>query len=330
MIARQLVRRARSVIFRRLNRLRLQRAASGQSNRFVLAMVLAPNLVHAAIPALRLVVPHHPVVIVNNGLRAWERTWLRKEFPALEIVDLLTSSWRGQQVPIGHGDVMRQLAQSIETNFGFIDPDCYVFEATLIPRIVEASRRAPMAAAFWYHNSPLAFDVPDTFLIGINREECRGLTERQRAEFGVVQNVSARLKAALDQKWPGDAHYPHPWKQYFDTVHALALSAAVEGKSLAFITSEPGDVIHVGGTSYHTGSDLSDSESDPHRLNAHFFHLLLLERQVHPGARAEFAALVRHYESSASLLRRHPSFARSDLCGQTFDLLAALERRGVI
>ena len=64
---------------------------------------------------------------------------------------------------------MDLVARVAPGNFGFVDPDCYVFNTHLCDGLETASRVSYAAAPFAFWNDDLALKVPDTFLISINK-----------------------------------------------------------------------------------------------------------------------------------------------------------------
>ena len=309
-----------------MRRRRLKGVLDRWGDDFVLVMVVVPNVVHLAIPALRLLNRCGQVLVLGNGLRAWEFEWLRREFPHLHVEQMTTAP---QTIP--HGEVMELVAAVTLGNFGFVDPDCYVFSADVFGCLTTAAETSYVAAPFWLENTALELDVPDTFFIGINGKSLAHLKTRYGVAFGVTDTLPRALAQRVEAKWRAtpDLH-PHPWKTYYDTAHAVTLAGAVEGMAMGRVASRPGDLFHVCGTSYHQTNLRRPGEQELYVVNAHYFHLELLKRTTHPRVLEEFAAMKDYYGGGDGLLRSHREYADSQTHDDTRQLLAKLASEGVI
>jgi hypothetical protein len=307
-----LLQRATATLRERSNRQRLSSAIREWADDFLLTMVVVRNIVHVAIPALRLLVPHGSVLVVGNGLRTWERDWLLREFPALSFTELSTSRLRGREATLSHGDVMELVSSVAKGDFGFVDPDCYVFSRDLYSRLTRATKTACMTSPFWGTHGTFGIDVPETYFIGINHETAKRLRRAYGVRFGVTREMPSSLAKDLEIRWPDTDIHPDSRKPYFDTVHGMTLAAATQGLVMERVQTQPGDVFHVCGTSYLQTHFRPEESQDATTLNAHYFHLEVIKRTRDTRVAREFGPMHRYYGGSDGLLRSNPRYARSE------------------
>ena len=106
----------KSVVFKRkfLQHIKNQVQDTPRDTFFIIAI---PGSLHIVELCLRFVPENVPVIIIANGLTAWEYNWAKEHLGTKQII----------QIPsmLSHGDVINALVKSVEFPFGILDYDCF-------------------------------------------------------------------------------------------------------------------------------------------------------------------------------------------------------------
>ena len=121
-----------------------------------------------------------------------------------------------------------------------------------------------------------------------------------------------------------------PLEKFFDTVHIPALSALLLGLELEFLKYNRGDLYHVSGTSYTTNNLQPPRSENHHILNAHYFHLLMIETFEWNWAKKQFKTMIDHYRSAQELLFNNPSYETSLHRLEIDELVQRLKNRMIL
>lgn len=267
--------------------------ASGPPRLYVIVM---PRTLHFLLPCLALLEGHARLVLVDNGAHRWERRLLRRCQPGLPLLRL----HRLPGSSVAHGDVVSLLIEHHRGNFGIIDHDCYVLDATLLAN-VEPAPEDCMVAWFEATNTRTGHRFPLTHLLYFNAEVLRALGRRCGVDARQYRTAPASARPALERIGLGAHGYWKDYHDFHDTLHVLLAVALDEGFGVRF---EPlhGELplVHLGGTSigsHHTKD-----------LFALYTHLRFIELLRDDEIRMRYARLTRPLRSSAdALARRHPA-----------------------
>jgi hypothetical protein len=292
-----------------------------------IVLIVVPGLEHLCIPSVRLISPLFTVILVDNGLSTNASLWLSSALPQLPIFRLLTSFKGFGRYTLSHGNALNFLTQ-VPVNLIFLDPDCYIFEPALIANLFHSLKTNAIVSLYSDPSRILGFSIPDTFCFGVQAKSISSLRRIFDVKIGVVSSLSSQLYESAVQVWGDPVPFPHRGKTYFDTIHALAISAHLAGMGIDIIPTSEGQVFHVLGTSYRN-HELQDSSSDINvtALNAHYFHCLIAEHLLTSPPNINIRKLIRYYNGSIGLLRMFPSFAQSQLRIITDEPTAALLQR---
>ena len=244
-------------------------------------VVVVPGLLHLLVPAVRLARRHVPVVLVLNGLPAWEETLLRAALPDPAMVRL-------EPLPgslLSHGAAVDCLLQLAPGDFALLDPDLFVFDAALFE---ETKLRAGEAAAgtHGYTHGATGLRFPRTHLLALDGALLRELAQRYGVGAETRRWVPKRLLAPLATLGLGAGTYPKEHLSHFDTLELLMAAALTEGRRLRVIDAPDAACHHVGGASYRARDAARD-----------YLDLRLLEL---PVARPYAAPLRERWGATAS------------------------------
>lgn len=241
-------RNPRSLRKRTRNIAAISRQAStvGDAAFFIIAV---PGCLHVLEACLRFVPKETRLVVVANGLDAWEILWLHESQPTLPLLvceDVLP-----------HGDVIQSLVRSGIASFGLLDYDCFVFKSSLFSEAQQLSEWSHCNALFTNQGAENFLDLPETYFMFINAEVYRHLMGKYRVDCGKTSYWQLPRKARIGLKKVGvnRRRLPEGYKGYFDTLRVIWCLAQVDGWGVTYLRQLPplfcgsGEAIHVGGVS---------------------------------------------------------------------------------
>jgi hypothetical protein len=305
------LKKTRNFLFRNWNQFWFRGLVIRDGMDSVIIVVIIPGLAHLAVPAVNLLGSGRPVILIDNGLSGFEGDWLREVMRGRPILRMRTSRFWGDQMVASHGLVMETFTGLAKCATIFMDADCYPFSDQLIVRMLSGWENRFLATPFWYANEDLQMAVPDTFLLGVNTELFHILQDHFDVGFGVSSALPDSLEEKATQRWGSPIPFPHPWKSYFDTVHTLAIAGTIQGFNIECLPTEIGDVYHVCGTSYSQTSLQPPADANELFLNAHYFHMRMVEEWGLHWLTQSFESMINHYGGSTGLIRSHPYYNNS-------------------
>ena len=86
-------------------------------------------------------------------------------------------------------------------------------------------------------------------------------------------------------------------------------------------------LFHVCGTSYNQLSFQSVKDNDLLIINAHYFHLRVIEMLQLDWLNEYFKKLIHHYESSKRLLHNFEGYAKTELCKNIDKLITEISKQ---
>jgi len=322
---RKYLRSARRKIFRFFNRLRFNKLltqANAQDK--VIVMVLIPGLVHLAIPAIRLLGNRYTLIIINNGLNESEKNCLCSSITSIRLFKLYTNRFSGIQMVDTHPEVIDTLTGTDCNHMIFIDADCYVFDESLITKVFDQLTTNLFVSPFWFENQQIKQKVPETFLLGLDIAKLKKLKQKYNIRFG-DSNLSSSLRKLAEEKWGRPVPWLQPWKKVYDTIHIPVIAGLVENMSSYFIETKCGDIYHVCGTSYNHNSFSLNTTVDGYIINAHYFHLRIIEVLDSKTLNQHFFSLIKNYGDSEGLKTMFPEYTNSNLHAQVEELIKKLK-----
>jgi hypothetical protein len=311
-----------------LNRARWRQFSKVHHIKYPVIVIVVPGLEHLAIPCVRLLCPFFEVVVVDNGLSKEASKWLKLLLPHSTFFKIFTSI-RGKYI-LSHGDALDLLTR-LPTNMVFLDPDCYIFEPGLIKQMFACLESVAIAALYSDPASILGFRIPDTYCFGLSSEALTFLRKKLKLRIGVVKQLLSPLLEYSVQRWGYPVPYPHPGKQFFDTIHPLAIAVHLMNMGISVLPCRGGETFHVLGTSYRTRElQVQSTEYNETALNAHYFHCLIAESLGLTVPNEGVNCLARYYSGSAGLLEKFPVYAASPKRAETDTLVDLLRDRKVL
>jgi hypothetical protein len=256
-------------------------------------VIVMPNTLHFLLPCLALLAGRAQLVLLSNGASGWERDLLRTRFPGLPIFALRTVPWAS----IAHGHVINLLLENHRGNFGIIDHDCYVFDASLFDQLMPSAEEC-LLSLFGEESESLEFTFPLTFLLFFNAEALRLLMHRFGVGAQLYRAIPDSARSAMAQLGLDDRTFWKAYHNFRDTLHVLLAVALAEGQKIRFLSShEDLPAMHVGGTSI--GSHHAKS------LPALYIHLRFLELLNDPVLNRRYAHLTAPLRTSAQALAHY-------------------------
>lgn len=212
-------------------------------------MILTPGSLHLARLAWGFVPADVPLVLILNGLDAWETAWVRANLPSEMFI--------ASKSLLGHAEIIDASIDRLKTGFGLLDHDCLVLNPQWFSLLASGVRQNSMSGCFPFVATG-EMNLLHTFFLWINPQVCRSLKHRFGVSAAEVRweqvSPSARDKLAQLGYLPG--HYPEPDKAYFDTLRLLQLLSIAEDVpplTMGRLDGSPvpnTEALHIGGVSY--------------------------------------------------------------------------------
>ena len=273
-------------------------------------IIIVPGITHLAVLSLRLITKSHQVVVIDNGLHENDRTFLKKSLPEIQLFKIMTNRIFGQQMTDTHPEVLETLAYIPKLKVVLVDPDCFIFDSNIIDTLIKSLDTHFFASPFCYENKALNKSIPETFLLGINTIMLRKNRKKYAIRFG-DSSPPKKLDLLFFEKWGIRKPWPQPFKKIFDTTHIHLLAGFIENMTVDHIDYDKELLFHVCGTSYNQSSLQFKGDNDFLILNAHYFHLKIIELLKDKWLCVYFEKLVNHYKSSAKLIRDFQDYDQS-------------------
>ncbi len=251
-------------------------------------VIVMPGTLHYLMPCLQLLPASQAVTLIYNGAAAWERRLLRDSFPQHDEVTL----WTLPGSSVGHGEVISLLLWTCPGDFGLLDHDLYVFDASVFERL-EFQPGECLLACFGDYSEAAARHYPHTWFLYLRRESLLSLMRKYRVDARIYHRVPRRLRPALEAAGLGGGQRLKAYLGFFDTLHLLLILAWYEGMEVSYLES---DMRHLGGTS---GGSLATRD-----LRQLYVSLRLLEHAAHPVLTRRYLAAHAPFKRAAELLPR--------------------------
>jgi hypothetical protein len=207
-------------------------------------LIALPGSLHTVLPCIALAGRRVPVVVIGNGLRAWEAELVRQagaRYLALPTV-------AGAVAP--HGLVLRILLDGVDRPFALHDPDLFVFRPRLYddlePRDGEAA-----TGVYGFTNASASLTFPTTHLLAVDAAAVRAVCRKHAVTPEVYRRTPARLREPLASVGIGEHNFPKTHLKFYDVFTLVWTLVLCEGGRIRVLTSpaDP-DVLHIGGMSY--------------------------------------------------------------------------------
>lgn len=209
-----------------------------------------PGSLHVVELCLKFVPSDVDIVLVANGLDAWELGWAREHLKVKTTVVI--------ERMLDHGDVLDLLFDQYPRPFGILDYDCFVLDPAYFYKMQALDPKTLANGLFVHKNEQLNLEFPETFMLFFNSEVIRQIRRTYRVKsvhynyLCLAPAVKRRLKTVgVDQ-----AHHPEAYKDYFDTLRLIYSLGYADGyrcnfpEKLAPISKPGYKVYHVGGISF--------------------------------------------------------------------------------
>lgn len=292
---------------RRLRDFQATRVGAEEGHYYVIAV---PGTLHYLLPCLGLIRHHVRVVVIDNGLTAWERAYLARRLPRVARfrLALLPGSL------LSHGRVLNLLFAANQGNFGILDHDTYI----LRPALLQGHRPTPdePVIALWSHwNEPARVRVPRTFFMYFHTPVIKSVMARYRVGMQVYQRVPRRLRPKLHAFGFTPDNPPKAYLGAYDATDLTLALCFTEGLRPRYPPFGRDTAVHLGGTSHAQDPALE------------YTALRLLEFNDDQALTARYRPMLSSATTSAEALSRVPRERAAKLEGAVDGLLARIAAR---
>jgi len=218
----------------------------GRDTFFITAI---PGSIHILELCLKFIPGDINIAIVANGLTTWEVNWLEQNLKFDHLIKI-----NGMY---SHGDVINMLVKWVESPFGILDYDCFVFNSNLLYEALKIEKHQQLNAFFSHIDKVNKIEVPSTFFMFINSPLYRKLMQeyhvdcKHKTYLELSKNVRDKIKPiGINRR-----QLLELYKNYFDTLQLLIVLGIADGYEVNFIERFPAvfnpskEIFHVGGIS---------------------------------------------------------------------------------
>ena len=230
-----------------VNRPRLRRfhQADDDSGATICYMIAVTGTLAYLIPCLRLIQSHVRVVIIDNGLKQWERACIRRYFPRLPIFSLYCVGG----TMYSHGRVLNLLFSVNKQVFTILDHDTFIFDPELL-KDPELADNEFIAALWCYRNERANALVPRTHFMVFNTPIISEVMARYGVGQQVYQWLPSRLWSVVRRAGFAPDNFPKAYMQGFDATNLVTALCMADGFKARCLPMADGQAEHVGGTSH--------------------------------------------------------------------------------
>lgn len=249
----------------------------------------------------------HPVLVMN-GVSSKDVAWVKGLHKSLPLADLTTSLTGNPDSLLAHGDVLCDLFAATERDFCIQDPDCFVTDDSFWDHVSISDQE--FCGAVYCDTAPDHGHVlPQTYFVMFNRQHYAAFQQKYSLDARTIEQLPIEAEQRIQELGYGKNEYPHPHKDYFDTLQAFWVLSLADGLTVRELPGRDDFVFHVGGTSYLHNHEIDPTHWDFWPLSVHYFNLRILEQDITAGFRPRFTHLFEMYKQSSNLLEAWPQFA---------------------
>ena len=213
-------------------------------------IVCIPGSLHVVELCLKFVPSDVDIVLVANGLDAWELGYAREHlrFKATVVIERM----------LEHGDVLDILFDKYPRPFGILDYDCFVLDPAYFYKMQAIDPKSLANGLFVYKNETINLEFPETFMVFFNTEainKIRWAYQVKSIRYKYT-SLSPAVKRCLKTIGVDQTHLPEAHKDYFDTLRLIYSLGYADGYRFTFLEryatiSNPAyKAFHVGGISF--------------------------------------------------------------------------------
>jgi len=216
-------------------------------------VILVPNTLHAFNKFKKLIPEDLNIIIIDNGLKKYEKKQLHTKFPIFKFSS-------GQMIP--HGTILDIFFDNSKKNFGIIDFDCFIFDTQYYSQIIHIENNALVNSFF--SDNQLKFKTPRTHFMFFNTKN-----------FNKIRNKH-NLSCCKD--------YPNN----FDTMQKIFKKNHETYKhKINFLPYKKQDLIHIGGLA----SNINNPKGNYH-LQGTYLWVKLLEMEQNPILKRKYSRII--------------------------------------
>ena len=274
-------------------------------------ITIVPKTLHMLEGCLAFIPRNLHLFLILNGLNRWEKQFLNRVYPSIPKFELETNNR-----PFLYDRVLDLLMECNKSNFGVLDPDCFVLGNEIFSNLqIKDSEFA--LSPFTSLNKRSNITFPRTFFLFFNTSVIRHLRKQFQISFKRCWLLPSRLEPHLTDLNLGYHNFPHDTLNYLDNFQLIWAIGLHRG--LSFGVRPQGKITHVGaGNNYLTDAwrdqiinNLPQYKNLPRleqeklgaALFAYYAHLLLLEDTKSVELKEHYLQFFLPFGSSGTLLK---------------------------
>lgn len=258
--------------------------------------------------------------MILNGLAQWEQEFLDRAYP--NVPKFILTTYKGIIV---YDRVLDMLMECNDTNFGVIDPDCFVLDNNFFSRL-QISNNEFAISPFVCVNKLANITFPRTYFLFFNTPLIHRIRKQYEISFKQCWTIPPRLEPKLAALNFGYHNFPHDTVNYFDNFQLIWAMAFHLGFSFGGGLPSTGTVlgvrqnriVHVGATSMFLSEDSRDkiirnqnkyellSKLGQERFRAaafsYYAHLLMLENTNNSELKDRYLPFFSPFGGSGTIL----------------------------
>lgn len=248
-------------------------------------------------------------VVLANGLSADDISWIQQKVQKTPVVSLSASLSGNRETYLSHAEVIHAIAGAYKSDFCIQDADCLVLDNSIWSEIIAARGNLYGVGPFVKTSAWAGWSIPDTFLVKIDAASFRSVCRAAGIDASISKVPGDGISRLMAESEWGDAVFPEPYKDYYDTLQRYWVAAELMGLQFKTVPGAGERVFHIGGSSYITCFEQADlTHWDFWPANTIYFHLRFVELANDAMLKRRFAALFRRYGGSAGIETLLPEF----------------------
>lgn len=210
------------------------------------------------------------IILICNGATKEEVAWAEKEIEVYKVI-------RSKHA-VKHHQALDSIFKIWKLNFGIIDYDCFVYDQSVIDKMMSIDSKTLASSVFYTDNNLYRIKIPETFLMFFNYEVAVKVMNKYNisAKIYPIANLSEKVRLKINELGFSYNIMPEQQKKYFDTIRLLILLSYAEGYHIKCIKNNYNSKYLA---AYHIGSVAKPNVvSDLYSLKGSYFWRLALER----------------------------------------------------
>jgi len=197
------------------------------------------------------------IFLILNGLRKFEKHYIRRNFSTYPTFELFTYSYKVGEFFV-HGEVLNLLFKNNKNNFGVIDHDCYILDSKIFDKL-KIIKNNFLISIYNKMNKKANLTFPKTYALFFNINQVKKIMEKYKINCLYYnykinsiyfQKIPLQVQKKLGEIKLDYNNYPDGRINFFDTLELIFSMAIYEKLSFKFLSLKKNSIVHVKKTSY--------------------------------------------------------------------------------